>query len=241
VVYDLGKEATVCRLAQPMTAGLQAPVQGTEEDPRIFRPLPWLVYGMPLGGVPRLFSPLQLWLTTLGLALALLVVPGVMVWWIVRRRAWLFVPLPLLWLGLALCGGHVLSAMLWTQATSFDIGQLGELVRVWPVTLNLLALALAGLPTGVLFVLVFAWLRRAHWGRLALLLAGTALLAVAAAAAWLHFAPSLEPEQHYSWRGWYSLWPAGLYALGVLLLAGLVLRGAFRGVRWGIRRLAASV
>jgi serine/threonine protein kinase/outer membrane protein assembly factor BamB len=243
VVYDLGKEATVCRMSQPIgvggdfqsAAGYRAPVEPAAEDPRTFRSLPWIaVEELP---DPWPFAPLQIWLATLGLALAVFVVPGAMLWWVVRHRAWWFGFVPVLWLGLVLYGGYLFYTTQYEQASDYQIGQAGELRFAWAVTLKFLVMAAVGLPTVTLLLVLFGLLRRGRWGWVALLLFGAGVLAVGVGVLWLRLAPALEPEQHYSWRGWYSLWPTGVYVLAVLLLMGRLSRGVWRVGHWGWHRL----
>jgi hypothetical protein len=242
VVYELGKEATVCRVAQPTgpsgdfqaPAGLRVPSEPAEEDPRIFRPLPWIaVQDLP---PPWPFIPLQIWLATLGLALAVFVLPGVMIWWIVRQRAWVLGLAPVLWLGIVLYGGYLFYTTQYEQAADFQIGQQGEWSFAWAVTQRFLVMAVAGLPTVTLLLVLFALLRGRRWLWVALLLVGAEPLAVAIGSYWLSHAPALEPEQHYSWHGWYTLWPAGLYGMSVLLVPALLLWMTFRAGRWAVRR-----
>jgi hypothetical protein len=44
-------------------------------------------------------------------------------------------------------------------------------------------------------------------------------------------AASMDPEQHYSWAGWYVALLPGAWGAGVLFLAGYVLRAMYRLLR----------
>ncbi len=240
VIYDLGNEVTVCRVAQPSSSGepggAQPAVPSTGDDPRFVVSLPWY----PLGGLPPLMpsSPLGLSAALLGLAAAVLIAPGFVLFWAVRRRAWLLCLAPIIWLGLVWGGAWLLFlARLETEA-KWQIYNQGEWGFAWRLGWGLLRLALAGLPMAA-FVVGAVWcFRNWRWGRLALLLASVPVLALLVGMVWL-FVLTAGPrsERHYSWRGWYALWPAGMYAAGLLLLAGFLVFGATRLGRVGARRL----
>jgi hypothetical protein len=93
-------------------------------------------------------------------------------------------------------------------------------------------LALVGLPAVAFAATALHWLRRRQWLPLGLLFLAALLLATVIGVIWVRF-PAIElfPEKHYSFRGWYAIWPAGVYAVGVLLLTVYSMRGLIRLVR----------
>jgi hypothetical protein len=240
VLYQLGNEVSVCRLAQASRAEGDfslAPVPDTSgEDPRFVQPLPW----QPLREGPSLLpsSPLGLAAGLLALAAAVLLIPGALLVGVVRRRAWLLGVLPLLWLGLVWAGAYLFSLARLEEETGVEIYSRGEVGFALHLGLRLLLLALAGLPLAAFVGAALVWLRRRQWVKLVLLVFVSLALAALAGWAWLaYYADPLGSEQRYSWRGWYALWPAGVYAAGLLLLAAFVLVRIVRLGRWGLRRL----
>jgi hypothetical protein len=242
VVYDLGNEVTACRLAQPTdehggylpATGFQPFGASAEEDPRLVRPLPW----DPPPGLPPLVLPSlgALWGTLVGVSLAVLVLPAASLIWAVSGRRWLLCLLPLPWLALVW-----LSAYLLLQVQQEAESLLYQVPPGWltlGIAVGLLLLAVAGLPAVAFLGAALARLRRRQWGRLALLLCGSVLLAAVIGAGWLAYFPGgRQPEQHYSWSGWYAIWPAGVYAAGVAVLAVFVFVRVVRIGRWAIGRV----
>ena len=240
VLYDLGNEVTVCRIAQSSSPGEpegpRPALPSTADDPRFVVSLPWY----PLGDLPPLLpsSPLGLAAALLGLAAAVLIAPAFVLRWVVRRRAWLLCLAPILWLGLVWGGAWLLFlARLETEA-KWQIYNQGQWGFAWRLGWGLLRLAVAGLPMATFVVAVVRLFRACRWGPLLLLLASVPILAVLVGVVWMSvFAESPGGERHYSWRGWYTLWPAGTYAAGLLLLAGFLVIRAARLSRAGVRRL----
>jgi outer membrane protein assembly factor BamB len=237
VYFDQDNEVTVCRVAQADAAGASgdtAPLEPPGEDPRFVVPLPWRSLNL---APPLLSTPLGLAAALLGLAVAVLVLPAALVAWAVGRRAWWLCLLPLVWL--ALCWGA--ACLLYRVRVEddalvllFESGKVG--FARW-IGLRLVLLALAGLPAVGFLAAAFTWLRRGKWGKLLLLLAGSAVLAALIGWAWLSSsARSLDPELRYSLKGWYDIWPAGVWVTGGLILAGVVVVRVVRlgraAVRW---------
>jgi outer membrane protein assembly factor BamB/tRNA A-37 threonylcarbamoyl transferase component Bud32 len=241
VVSALSKDVTACNQALAVTAdgadavAAQPFVEPHDEDPRVYRPLPWLA----LGGVKM---PLWLFgLLVLGLSVSLLVIPAVLLRWAVRQRSWLLGLVPVLWLCLA--------ATLWFAVpfVSFP-GWSGvslelELRRkglVWmglETTGGYLLVAVLGLPLVAFVGLLLAALRRRLWMRVGLLGMGALLLAVPVGLGWMHLAArDLGPWEQFSAKGWYGVGLAGTYPVGVLLVLGLILWQGYRLVRWLIHR-----
>jgi len=240
VIYDLGNEVTVCRIAQSSSSGepggRQPALPSSGDDPRFVVSLPWY----PLGDLPPLLpsSPLGLAAALLGLSMIVLIGPAVVLPWAVRRRAWLLCLVPILWLGLVWGGAWLLFLARLENEAKWQIYNQGEWGFAWRLGWGLLRLALAGLPMAAFVVGAARCLRGWRWGRLLLLLASVPVLAVGVGVIWL-FVLTDGPgdERHYSWRGWYALWPAGVYTTGLLLLAGFLVIRAARLGRAGVRRL----
>src|SRR5262249_55847367 len=101
------------------------------------------------------------------------------------------------------------------------------------LTVQLLLLALFGLPAVSFLASALSQARRKHWAWLGLLLLAALAVAVTLAFVWLRYdAPEMDPDQHYSWKGWYWIGLAGAYAVGLLLIVVLVLRALGRLLRW---------
>jgi hypothetical protein len=235
VLYELDNETTACRLAQADPQGWPGeppPVSG-DEDPRFVVSLPWY----PIADVGPLLphQPLALVATLLGVAVAVLILPAVAVVWCVRRRAWLL-GLPLVWLGLCWGGAWLLFRARLEEEALWQIYNLGEWGFAWRIGRGLVLVALAGLPAVAFVAAALLWLRRGQWRKLVALLVGSAVLAALVGSVWLlWFADRPLPEQRYSWRGWYSIWPAGGYAAGAVILGAVVVVRAIRlgGAGWG--------
>jgi serine/threonine protein kinase len=238
VIYDLGGEVTACRLTQAAnTAKDEATVRGfegyrppTEEDPRLVESLPWV----PLGGLPPLLpsSPAALLGTLLVLSLAVLVLPGALLLGAVRRRAWGLAWLAVPWLGLVWGGAYLLFLAQLEREAGWEVYQHGTIGFLWRIGRGLFLLALAGLPAVAFSWFALVWLRRQQWLRLGLLLTASLALATVILFLWVgNAAAQLLPGQHFSWRGWYTIWPAGVYAVGVVLLGGYLIGGVLRLVR----------
>jgi tRNA A-37 threonylcarbamoyl transferase component Bud32/outer membrane protein assembly factor BamB len=239
VFYELGNEVTACRVAQPGSADASgfglAPPALERDDPRFVQPLPWY----PLGDLPPLMpsSPAGLALSLLGISLLVLVLPGAFLLWVVRRRAWLLVPVPLIWLALVWAGACFLFLARLEDEARWQIYNVGEMGFAWRLGKSLALRALAGLPLAAFLAVAWVWLRRRLWGRLAALLLLALALAALVGVVWMRsYAEPLGPEQHYSYRGWYAIWPAGLYAAGVMVLAGVILVSSEGLVRRAVLR-----
>jgi hypothetical protein len=236
VIYELDNEVTACRSVEGGTEELALPPASSRDDPRFVVSLPWY----PLSELPHLWPlwPATLLATLLGVSLAVLVLPGAMLVWTVRRRAWPLLPLPLLWLLLACAAANLLFRARLEVEAGLQIYGLGEVGFAWRVARNLVLAALAGLPAVAFLAAALVWLRQGRWRSLALLLLGSMLLAALIAAVWLSApVPPLGPEQRYSWRGWYAVWPVGVYAAGLLILGAFLLVRALRLGRRGWHRL----
>jgi outer membrane protein assembly factor BamB len=245
VVYDLGDEVTACRLAQPTdgrggyppATGFQPFGAAAEEDPRLVRPLPWDPPDLPPFVLPSLGA---LWGALFGVSLAVLVLPAAFLAWALRGRRWLLCLLPLPWLALVWTSAYLLF-----QVQNEADQLLLEFGRAWfnvGIAVGLLVLGVAGLPAVAFVGAALARLRSRQWGRLALLLVGSLLLAAAIGAVWLAYFPGgRQPERHYSWSGWYAIWPAGAYATGVVVLAVWVFVRVVHFGRWAIGRVFARV
>jgi serine/threonine protein kinase len=239
VVYEGGNEVTVCGLALPV--GQRLPfAEPTEDDPRRVQPLPWY----PVAEAPPLLPswPLSLGAALLGISLAALVLPGALLVWLIRRRRWVLCVLPLLWFGMVWFGACLLIRVQLEQEAGWQIYNQGEVRFAWTIALGLLKLAVAGLPAVAFVGLVLVQLRRWEWRGLALVVLGSLVLAALVGLVWLRFfADALPADQRFSWKGWYALWPAGVYAMGVLILVVFLVRRSIPLVLAVWRRLFRRV
>ena len=229
-------ESTACFVVQP--TGQPKPTPAVPPDPRLATYLPWADAMMR-----------QFFLISIGISLALLAVPGLLLWTTVRRRSWRW--------GLVLAAYLVVAG--YAYATNWipkSLSSLGELFFVVPIVqavdtmlspLHYLITikvdirwlrAVLGLPALLFVGVLFFGLVRWRWQRVAWLLAAVLPVTVAAGAAilWLDD-PKYDPAQYYSWAGWYWLGPVGMYFTGVVLLALFLLAALARALRWSIRRL----
>lgn len=249
VTFAVAKEITACCQACRVGPGGADVVTTTpylpttEEDPRVFRPLPWSAGGALESGAPVVAgSLLAQWLLTGTCALLLLIVPGLLVRWAVRQRSWRLAVLPAGWLALTLALVFLLFRYAATAETDPEMRR--HLMALADDPLKLagisLALALVGLPAGVFVVTLLTRLLQRRWRAGLLLVAGA--LGLAVPIAWLLlsvYQPLLGPDQRFSWRGWYWIGVSGTYALGLLLIGWFVLRNLWSLLRWGRLRFTA--
>jgi hypothetical protein len=95
-------------------------------------------------------------------------------------------------------------------------------------------LAIAGLPLPAVETTVLRGLRRRAWrwlpGSLVRWAGGCVI-----AAAWLiylHQREWMEPEEHYGSDGWWTIWLAGLYVAGCVLILWKLADWAFSRMAW---------
>ncbi len=216
---------TVCRSAMPATsAGTLAPPRGTatppglaRDDPRWTRPLPWT------NPILRLVD-LRGFLAVIGLALVNAVVPIGLLRLAARRRPWtirLLMALP------------VAAALpLWVFQTVEPL--IPTQIGVTPVSTRLVFVlgTLTGLPIVLYAVSIVANLFRRRWKALAWVAGLTVIGSALIAAAWLWADSRTMPAiEHYSRSGWPLVLVPGAYAVGVLLLIGLILTRPYRWIR----------
>ncbi len=207
-------------------------------DPRLALYLPWA------DAVMR-----QFFLVSIGISLALLGVPALLLWATVRRRSWRWGLMLVAYLALA---GYAYG----TEWIPRSLSSLGELFVIVPVlravdtvlsplqsilriNLDIRWLrAVLGLPALVFSGVLFVGLLRWRWQRVAWLLGAVVLVTPLAGAVilWLDD-PKYDPAQYYSWAGWYWLGPVGMYFTGVVLLGLFLLGRLVRVLRRSARRL----
>ncbi len=233
-------DSTACFVVHP--AGQPAPPPAIPPDPRLAMYLPWA------DAVMR-----QFFLVSIGISLALLGVPGLLLWATVRRRSWRWGLVLLAYLAVA---GYAYA----TDWIPKNLSSLGELFFAVPlvhavnvvlsplhsflkISVDIRWLrAVLGLPALLFVGVLFFGLLRWRWQRLAWLLAAVILVTpLAGVIILLLDNPKYDPAQYYSWAGWYWLGPVGMYFTGVVLLALFVLAGLVRLLWWSVRRLRARI
>ncbi len=208
-VFHLADPCTICRLPlwKDPSGGYQPPQSvpqiygAVPADPRLGQRVPWRedriapFYGYAIGGAV--------------LGVVLLVIPGGLLGWAVRRRSWRLGLLPAFWLG----GVVGLSFLLSPSPPP-------------PEAPAHIALGLMlGLPN-LAFVgrLIYDAVRR-RWRRLGLLLALCLALAVLIGLSWSwHDAHAADPSPQHAAPGWHTIAFFGIYAAGVILLLELLVR-----------------
>ncbi len=230
-------ESTACFVASAASGASPTPAAGPPA-PRLAIYLPWA------DAVMRLF-----FLVSVGISLALLGVPAVLLWASVRRRSWRWGLVLVAYLALAgyayatdwiprslSCLGELFYVVPLLHAVDAVLSPLHDVVKI-DLGIRWLR-AVAGLPALVFVGVLFFGLLRWRWQRVAWLLAAAVLVTPLAGAVilWLDD-PKYDPAQYYSWAGWYWLGPVGMYFTGVVLLALFLLGGLVQVFRRTGRRL----
>jgi hypothetical protein len=197
------------------------PVYPIDDDPRLTRPLPWVPY-RDEWTVSRHKAAANV-LTALALALLVVVVPVSLVRPAFRRGTpW--------WTRVARIIGGV----------GFGAGVFA-LYRAAPPGLDhlswyaALAIAFGAVPLLVWPTAIMRLLLATRWKRLAWLVSGTLLMAIALAALLLGIlGHHLDETQHYSWSGSWLILPMGAYFVGVLLVLRRVFASPMKWIwqRW---------
>jgi outer membrane protein assembly factor BamB len=230
-------ESTACFIAAAASGASQVSA-AIPPDPRMVIYLPWA------DAVMR-----QFFLVSIGISLALLGVPGLLLWVAVRRRSWRWGLVLAIYLAAAGCA----YATDWIPRSLSSLGELFFVVSILhgvetvlsplhsflKINLDIRWLrAVLGLPALLFVGVLFFGLVRWRWQRVAWLLAAVPPVTGVAGAVilWLDN-PKYDPAQYYSWTGWYWLGPVGMYFTGVVLLALFLLAGLVRVFRWGVLRL----
>jgi hypothetical protein len=222
--------ALICRQALPAAPTGEyltpkpwgRPDDSLPPDPRLVRPLPWRA-GRALLSYDEIMTGVR------GFAVLLigLIVPG----WLLRRawrqRSWRLALLPIGWRGILGLWAYIS----YGPAALLQDGP-GYLFRVVEL----------GVPS-VLFVSLAAWTAfRRRWLQLGLLLAVALLAALTHGGVWLALdARGMDPEEHYSWDGWYAMLLIGAYEAGALLVGVFCLVNLYRGGRWLVSRVVRRV
>jgi tRNA A-37 threonylcarbamoyl transferase component Bud32 len=195
-------------LPPPVVPASYAPLP---EDPRWVQSLPWsLALELPSGED--------------FIQLVLLCTPGLLIVGAVRRRSWTLGALSVLCVALLVALFKNMGLEQRWQSTTFF--QLPSLV------LPMLLMPVLAAPLIIFTVRLAVALFRKRWLRVMVWLVLSVLAALAAAAVWLALdRQSLGAGQHYSWEGWYLVWFAGAYVLGLLVLLLWLARGGYRLLR----------
>jgi hypothetical protein len=209
VVYTYGDTAQAKMLVSRIggRAALPQPraLLREADDPRRFRRLPWVEeLSLPARGAA---DQMAMYAWGLLLSLLLLVIPGLYLWHLLRRRRWSLSALLLL----PLVVGLVLLAL-----------SIPAPAQRWPWEFSgqrRLAWALAMLPYLLFPGLLLAWSLGRKWWRVGgwLLATGLISLGLAALVLWTDRAQA-GPGWRYDWAGWYSIVWAGVFAAGWLML-----------------------
>jgi outer membrane protein assembly factor BamB len=229
-------ESTACFVVHP--AGQSPPPAAAPPDPRLAMYLPWA------DAVMR-----QFFLVSIAISLALMGVPGLLLWATIWRRSWRWGLVLLAYLGAA---GYAYAAD-WIPKSLSSLGELFFFVSVIHAVDTVLSplhslvkisvdirwlRAVLGLPALLFVGVLFFGLLRWRWQRLVWLLAAVVLVTpLAGAIILLLDDPKYDAAQDYSWAGWYWLGPVGMYFTGVVLVVLFGLGGLVRMLRWSIRRL----
>ena len=164
-------------------------------------------------------------------SLGVVLLPGSLLIWAVRRRTWSLRRLLVVPVAFA-----VAFTSLKIAGTLPFFQEFGD-----QETTAIINMAIMALPVWVFVGLLGAWVIRRHWMRLAGLLGLSLILSVLIGALVLWpDASTMSPLEHYSWNGWYMIWFVGAYATGavvlVVLLAGPIVRAGWRKVRYLLGR-----
>ena len=200
----------------------------TVSDPRLSRVLPWTrnaevaLYQMIFCGA---------------VSVVVLGLPGLFLLSSLRRGSWSLLRL----LSLPLCLAVVLGCVRFAISMSTEIT--ASLGRIWgPLMfhgpeagealsdpIDLVLMALQGLPLVLLPGLALFWLVKGKWKRIAawLMVYLVVTLVMGGIGIWQD-ASRMDPAQHYSWNGWYWLLFFAIYATGMLLAVVLLLKPAAR-------------
>lgn len=184
----------------------------TQRDPRLMRRLPWgppeassgLLTAAPVGMRAGFF------------ALALLVMPGVMVASMVKRRRWGLRTLALL----PVVSGLFVTALL-MESPETDYSRFGKFV-----------MAALALPVVMSLAIYVGWAVRGRWRPLVGWAVLSVIVAAVAAALQLRYGfPRLAEGQYYSLEGWYWIWLIGAYLTAILLCVAMVIAAVVKRVR----------
>lgn len=174
----------------------------------------WLV-----GLLSLCYAGLSLWLPWRGLVPAA-VAMGYALWlggWAGKARRWQVLAVAIVYAGLALAVGYGSTA-----AAPSPGG---------PVWFRTLEMTVVGTPALAFWTMCGGAIARRRWGALAMLLAGSLLLAVLAAVpALVSDSADLGPDEAYEWRGAYAVWFVGVSLTGLIALVIV-------GGKWLFRRL----
>jgi hypothetical protein len=146
----------------------------------------------------------------------MMAVPGALLLWVIRRRTWSSRVLLLF----PVAAGISLTTYRFFNRSSF----VDSLAIGGSPGLLLLTVAIVGLPEVAFLAELLASSITLRWRRLLWLAAGTLLLSGGLAIAALAIdSRSMDSEQHYVWDNAWAIVGFGIYACGVVCLAGLVL------------------
>lgn len=181
-------------------------------DPRLMRRLPW---GPPeaSGG---LLTAAPVGIRAAFFALALLVMPGLMLWSMIKRRRWGLRTLALL----PVVSGLFVTALL-MESPETDFSRFGKFT-----------MAAAALPAVLGSAMYIRWLIRRRWRPIVTWTASAMLVAAVAAGVGLLFdRPRLTEGQYYSVEGWYWIWVLVAYLTAIALCVVTAFAAAIRAVR----------
>ena len=210
------------------------PVAGHPDpgDPRVVRPLPWVV-GSP-GGLQkdRPYLPaVALYTFAAGFySLVVLVAPILIVGKLIRRKGRIK---HLLVFPVSVAAAFACYSLFRSDLSSnwTGLGFPPSLAAIWMVML-----AILGLPMLAILVAAARALRRRSWRFLprSLMLWATGCLIAAGLLIYLHQRDWMVAGERYGWEGWWTIWLPGLYVAGCLLVA-------YHVVSWPLSRLGRLV
>jgi hypothetical protein len=196
-------------------------------DPRFLRPLPWL--SPPREGA-NLWHMVRAALWSAVLCMALMVLPGSLLWRMVVCRRW-----------------GVWTMMALPLVVAISIAFLLTPVPLMPHYHQKYQAASAAFPILLLLWLLVRWTIQARWRRLAVWGVLWIVLTIAAAAVSYRVAVQrvgpLQPGERYQWDGWYVVLLIGVFITALITVvlspAEAIVRAAWRRLA-GKRRVAAA-
>ncbi|MDX2460097.1 MAG: hypothetical protein QNM00_08420, partial [Gammaproteobacteria bacterium] len=221
VISTFPDEVTVCRRAiaaasdtLPIPDRAVTSTTALAEDPRLLRPLPWASNLQDVAEIAQLFA----WAAMF--SVVVIVLPGGLLWRMVKKRRWSLRTMLLL---------PVVIAIVITVLRT----DLPGTPRDWNTAYVKLVYALIILPAVAIAAELIYSVYSGRWRRLACWITASVLFALLAASLTV-IVPSqgsIDLGERYAWDGWYLIWFPGAYVTGILVIAERALGTAYRSAR----------